>query len=1656
VHESPADFVVGLCACIEAGVVAVPVQAPVARRGLERIASVAADARPRCVLTSPDVAGTLRSAGLGPGLDGVRWHVGDAAAGAAGWEPPDLAPDDLAVVQYTSGSTGHARGVMLTHRHLLHNLRMIEQGCSLDERSVLVSWLPLFHDMGLIGSVLEALHLGAHCVLMPPADFIRRPARWLEAIDRYRGTMTGGPNFAFDYCVRKVSEPEAEGLDLSSWKVAYVSAEPVRADTLERFERRFAPAGFRRRAFYPCYGLAEASLVVTGPRASDEPVVRAVSGAALAADRAADPAPGDRRELVGSGAALLETRVAIVDPATCRRRAEREVGEVWVRGPSVGAGYLGKPDATRDVFEARIGGEADAGPHLRTGDLGFLDGGELFVTGRLKDMLNVRGTNHYPQDLEVTAERSHPSLVAGGGVALQDEAGRVVVVHEVYEAADGARPGDAPAAIRGAIAGEHGVQVETVALVPRATLPKTTSGKKRRSACRELLLAGRLPIAVQDGGAPAAVAAEPEGGARDLLVATAAEVLGRPRDALDPGRSLVEHGLDSVHAIELAELLRQRLGWSAEPSDLLADRTLAEIAAGAAGGEGGGAAAGAAAARPADRQSPAEAAMQFVHDAHPGTGVLNQGRAVELLGPLDAGALEAACRRLVDRHPALRATHPGVAARAVALPGTPVALDVLDAHGWSDERCEAAIRELLDRPFDLTAEPPCRFALLEREPDRRVLVISAHHIAVDLTSLGVLLRELGTAYDEAVAGSSGAAPGERPEPAMPEPADPDVLVSSWAADLADPPDPLALPLDRPRAHARSGRGSVHHSLVPADTAGELDALRRRLGATTYPVLLAGLATVLSRLSGQDDLVVGAPVSIRPPGARDAVGCLVNTLPLRVDLSGEPGFAALVARCQRTVADALDRRALPLATLVNRLGLKRDPLRNPLFDVMLTTHEVPGLSGAGAALALGRASEPARVGGLLLRPLELRPEASPFDLTVEVARLPEGLGVACQYTTDLFDEHTVAALAERLALVLAAGCAEPERPVAELPILTDADVHAAAPRARPRAYEPGRIDEAIRDRIESSGPCVAVVDARGETTYSELGARAAAVAAQLRAAGVGAEDVVATMLERSADLPAAMLGTMAAGAVYLPLDTDEGDRRLGGRAHDAGARAVLASPAFADRARRFGLPVVVVADRGGAPLELASHRGPEELCYVLYTSGSTGAPNGVEVTHAALLNMVRAVGREIALGPADRWLALTSVSFDIAQLELLGPLVHGATVVIADERNTSDQQALVRLAESSGATVVQTTPARWRLMLDAGWRARDGVRMLSGGEILTAPLAGELLALGGRLWNLYGPTEATVYATFGEVGAAGEGHAVPIGEPVDGMSLHVVDSRLRPQPAGVTGELLLGGAGLARGYRNRPALTAERFVPDPSGSGTRLYRTGDLARRGYDGTVELLGRRDRQLKVSGQRIEPAEVEAALRRHPAVRAALVVPVRETSGGVRLGAYLVAHPEPSAGELREAIEHDLPPRCVPSVYALVEDLPLMPSGKVDRRALPPLELAGGDRLGGMPRTDVERRVASVWRSVLGVEHVGVDDNFFDLGGGSLLLAQVRTLLEDAFARPLHLRDLLEHTSVGALAAWLESPAAASAEPPPAPAANRLAALRARTPALPVDERR
>lgn len=1655
--DNDEHYVVAFFACLYAGLIAVPVFPPesVRERHLARLLAIASDAEARCILTTREIEPLIRGAAGAPFAQAAVLAV-DAVNPdeASAWRTYIPRDEDIAFLQYTSGSTSTPKGVMVSHGNLMVNARAFEEGMSIGADDIFVSWLPLYHDMGLIGGLLQPIHRGIPGVLMAPRYFIERPVRWLEAISHHRATVSGAPNFAFQLCVDRVSNTQLQTLDLSSWRVAFSGAEPVRNDTMRAFIERFEPRGFAAGTIYPCYGLAEATLFVTGGTRGEGVETNLFSAEMLAQGRAEVAERGT--SLVACGAPASGHTVRIVDPETSIQLADGNIGEIWTDGPSLACGYWRRPQETAEAFVNHEGGR-----WLRTGDLGFIHAGQLYIAGRHKDLIIIRGQNIYPQDLEQVVEEEVEAARKGriAAFSVETRAGEAVaegigIAVEISRGMQKLIPVETLVkALSEAVSASCHEPLSVIVLLNPGALPKTSSGKLQRAACREGWRGCTLDAYaiyeygnyVLGGGDKPAQALTDEIEIR--LAAIWEAVLNLA--GLGPEHHFFASGGNSLSAVQAAVRIADQWEIDFPVRSLFENPRLRDCAMEIRHRLSAGVSRRKASVSilPTGHRAnslPLSFAQQrqwFLWQLDPSSTAYHLKHALRLSGSLDEQALRAAFNGLIGRHESLRTIFRVGADSSVEQTIHPV-LPFEIAHV---DLCETAVPErearaaeeaqrIVSAPFDLTQGPLLRVALIKIIENENILVMVMHHIISDGVSMQILIDELAALYLAHMQGETACLdplPIRYADYALwqrkwLEAGEKDRQLTYWRDYLGNEDTILTLPADHPRQPIANYRAARYVFDLPLDILNGLRRLAQDRGATLFMALLAGFQVLLYRHTGQKDIRVGVPIANRNRiETAGLIGFFVNTQVLRGQIHGRMPLASLLDQVREAAIDAQAHQDLPFEQLVEALQPERSLSHSPLFQVTIN-HLLRDYRALQQLPALTLADYP------------LQEQAAQFELTLETVEFPDGsVRASFIHASELFDPSTVERLGRHYVDVLRNFAERPAQAICEIRLLNERDTLQlkAWGEIEPRFSAGEFIHRLIERQAEKYPQATAVIFANTELTYAELNGRSNRLAHRLIELGVKPEVKVGIAVERSLEMIIGLLAILKAGGGYVPLDPDYPNERLGYMLEDSGIGLLLTRTHI--KAHIPLSPGLEVLEFDTLDLTTGVETNPDavlhgdNLAYVIYTSGSTGWPKGVAVTHGPLAMHLTAIRKIYDVRPGDRELMFFSMNFDAAAEQWMTPLCEGAAIVLPSVRGLASD-SFASLIAAHQITTLHLPPAYLRLLLPLMRSGESSVRTcIAGGEAwFAADLAATRAAFPNvRLVNAYGPTETiiTPAAWIGRIGADNalasmDGDYAPIGGPVGERSLYILDSELNLVPPGTPGELYIGGLGLARGYLNRPALTADRFIADPfSQSGGRLYRTGDRVRWRSDGQLEYIGRLDQQIKVRGFRVELGEIEAQLLAQTGVRDAIVL-AHESRNGVRLAAYVAAHTGIllNASMLRTALGAVLPDYMLPTSFIFLEALPVTPNGKIDRKALPlPEQLSEQDY--EAPASGMETMISEIWAEILEVPRVGLHNNFFDLGGHSLLLIKVQCRLEERLNTRIAIIDLFKYTTVASLAKFL-----------------------------------
>jgi amino acid adenylation domain-containing protein len=1516
---------------------------------------------------------------------------------------PYALPDDLAAIRYTSGSTGEPKGVAETHRKILHQARLTTNDelhiCAKDR-------LTLLHSVSF-GSAYPHLYgslLNGACLL--PFDVksqgMHNLADWVkkEAVTIYKS-----PPQVF----RQLAESLPVKTKLPRLRLIHLSGAPITQLDFDLYKKKFA-TGL----------LLEISMGATEVRG----ICFALLDRTFAFPQEGAPIGYPRR---GRQILLLDECGREVEPG--------QVGEIAVKGRNLTLGYWRNAELTDSKIAKNS--STDGEQIYLTGDLGRrMPDGMMIHLGRKDLMVKIRGYRVDLTEIERALLRHRQIREAAVMAWNRDASEKKLVAYIVCDRQAAPTVNELYEFLRDKIPD----YMLPASFIVMDSLP-VSNGKLERTALPE-----------PDNARPALAVplVRPRNSIEAQLAKIWAEVLGM--DDFGIHDNFFDLGGHSLAATRVVSRVIENFQLDLSMKFLFDSPTVAEMAlvisqnkteqvgeenveprTGFSDG--------------VDQKIPARSTgnslplsftqqrLWFLRQLMPESPSYNLCSAYQITGQLDVPALEQSFNELIKRHEILRTVFKAVDGQPVQviLPSMTLKLPVIDLRGIdSDFDKQSEISRLsieeAQRLFDFAHGPLLRMTLLRLTDDRYVLLRAIHHIIFDGWSLGILNSELSEIYKSL----TRCVPAHLPELSV-QYADYSVWqrawlqgevletqLTYWKKQLRGLPT-LQLPTDRPRPVIQSSHGARQHFELSETLCEGLKDLAKRHGATLFMVLVTAFQTLLHRYTGQDDVAIGSAVAGRNRREfENLLGFFLNTLVLRGDLAGNPTFVELLARARTMCLDAALHQDIPFEKLVEELNPVRDLSRHPLIQVTFAFQNTPQF--------------PLLLSGLDVRDLKIETGIAIFDLHLfmveEAGRLP-GYFV---YNTDLFDAGTITRLIGHFQNLLEAVVADPDQRISQLPILTDTERRQVVIKwneTKRHCPKDKCLHQLFEEQVKQTPESVAVIFEDQELSYEELNARANQLAHYLKKFGVGPETLVAICMEQSLEMIVGLVGILKAGGAYLPIDPEFPRERIQFMLHDSQASFLLTQARLDEFIPSFtGKRIIIDRDWPEIACEntanLDQRHNPDSLAYVIYTSGSTGIPKGVMIPHRGVVNLLASMAREFGLTQSDIFLAVTTLSFDIAGLEIYLPLVLGARVVIASRKVAADAVRLIDLLSHSGASVMQATPATWQMLMAAGLEGNQKLKVLCGGEALSEPLAKELIGRSSMLWNLYGPTETTIWSATQRI----REHVgrVTIGRPIANTQIYILDSFLNPVPIGVIGELHIGGAGLAQGYLNRPELTAEKFIPNPftADRESRLYKTGDLGRFLPDGSIEFLGRIDDQVKIRGYRIELGEIEAVLGRCPGVDSSAVVALEAAPMDKRLVAYVTVHESTRVGaqELRGYLKEKLPAYMVPSAFVFLDALPQTASGKLDRARLPapdPSEHEPKDAY-QPPRTQTEQVLAVIWGEILKLDRVGIEDNFFDLGGHSLLATQVVSRIRNAFAIDLPLRHLFASPTIVEIAAILD----------------------------------
>lgn len=1701
------DFIKAFFGCLYAGAIAIPTPLPRVNKPDLRIKSILNDANVRIILTNQEISTKIRQKFISHyGLDTVIWILIDAPDEEQSEEksPVPVEKNTPAFLQYTSGSTASPKGVIVSHGNIMHNLSQIYTCFGHSSSSQGVIWLPPYHDMGLIGGILQPLYGGFPVTLMSPFDFIQKPDRWLHAVTRYKATTSGGPNFAYDLCVNKIPQEEKETLDLSSWDLAFNGAESIHNEVLDRFEAAFKPYGFRRRAFYPCYGLAEATLFVSGIEKDSDPIVRYISKKALSQNKVShytgsiedveDKARADYYSVVSCGPTHAGQTAVIVNPEECTLCSSEEIGEIWVSGASVSQGYWQKPEINKVTFQAYIKDTApasarQAGPYLRTGDLGFICENQLYITGRIKDLIIYKGRNYYPQDLELTAGEAHPALNTGATAAFSVETDgqeELVIVQELNRDQKDANLEEIALCMRQAVTEAHEIPVHTIAFIRYFSIPKTTSGKIQHYRCRDLFINQGLEIIGISTARPSVAVMQPalDTGLlthlknekdpallQPLLCSYLQEQLSRalnlPVSHIDYQTSVISLGVDSVTALELKNNLDSSLSVNIPIMDILQGATVAQISEliirelkeqsiqPESQDSFKSTDSLVDAAPPNCTEYPlshGQEALWFLYQLAPESSAYNVPCAVRITNGLNTDALHRAFQRLVRQNAVLRTTfnysEPLKTQRQRIHETLEPEYHLIDASDLSDEAINHRIEQEARRAFDLEKGPLLRIVLFRKSAQETILLLVMHHIITDFWSLALMIETLIRFY------TAECAPVTQ-EPSFAPPAETEnyatfvhwqkimlastkgeALRSYWMKQLAGELPVLNMPTDFPRPPVQTYQGQIYTVRFDGALSAKIKELARQENVTMHTLLLAAFQLLIYRYTKQEDFLIGIPTTGRSVKEfTDVLGYFVNSVVIRSKPQPVFSFIDFLGQTKTSLLEALAGQDYPFDRLVNELKPERDTSRSPLFQIMFAYQRAYKFNEEGlTAFSLNIAGAPMELAGLKFESMVLDQKVAQFDLTLTMGEAGNSLVASFEFNRDLYQEDTIRRMCVHLETLLAGIVTEPLRPLTELPLIPQVERKRLLEEWNGYAddsWTGTTIVELFERQAARTPELIAVQYKEEKLTYRELSLRAGKLAMFLRENGIGPETCIGIYMEHSLELLVSILGVLAAGGAYLPLDPGWPEERIGFILSETGCPFVLLTDTLIPQLEKLTSGTRILAvDKEWESIERfqakngsgAKNAEPENLACIIYTSGSMGIPKGVMLTHQGITNLIHSFILTYNPTTEDKILPLTSIASASFVGEILPLICAGGTLVLSRPEEYLDTEKLFALIADNQVSIISTVPTFIAGLNNKQQELACLRLILSGGEALQINDI-DTLANSVTIINSYGLTETSVCSTYYSVKEINEQFigGLPIGRPIINTDVYVMGEQMELMPPGCTGEIYIGGLGLARGYFHNPALTDERFIPHPFKPGKRLYKTGDIGAWLPEGILKYLGRKDQQVKIRGYRIELGEVETALRKHPKVKDAVVVIKDDPSGNRKLVAYFVSDDgQLNHSDLYNWLLQKLPLYMIPPAIERLDSIPLNSNGKVNWDALPePTALRPVLNTAYLaPENELEQKILQIWQDVLQIEKIGVNDNFFELGGNSILITQAHQRIKSTLQCEIPLVDMFKHPTIRLLA--------------------------------------
>lgn len=1633
------DFIKAFFGCMYSGIIAVPSYPPKMNRSAERMSAILSDAAPSILLTTSDtgyektIKKYLSIDVPIVNTDEIKFEYSKRIKDAS------IVRDDLAFLQYTSGSTGSPKGVMISHKNLLHNEHLMQQSFNISKQSVVVGWLPFYHDMGLIGNILQPFYSGCPCILMSPVHFLQKPLRWLQAISKYKGTVSGGPNFAYDLCCEKISKEDIKRINLDTWKVAFNGAEPVREGTLKKFYEKFRKVGFAAKSFLPCYGMAETTLLVSGISVDKKPVTHKfhLKEMQYQQNEFTDRLNGDKIKLVSCGSCNGFT-LALVDENGCEV-ADGIVGEIWLKGESVAEGYWNNNEETNYTFKAQMNGTTET--YLRTGDLGIKKDGELYIAGRIKDLIILNGRNYYPQDIEFAVGQSNNLVVkesiAAFSIDTQTEEQLIVAAEIEYQTNTKTKP--ILQDIKRKIIDEFEIAASNIVLVRKGTLLKTTSGKIQRKACKKAYLSNSLHTVV-------ALLSEVNFEKADLASFNQKEleIFNIIKDELNnqvigKDTDLFNIGLDSIRLTRIAYRLGEHYDKDVPADFVIENSTISKIA---------------------KKISCLDEFEPFIKHkdgvSFPSSGLqeiiwFNQQRNPESTGynipvileyneGVNIDVLNKSLCSLIDKYAILRTNFQldGSTIIQKIRPSGEINIKIIDLSANENSNTEElvflSIKNESVKVFNLEKDLLIRATLIKLTPNKYLFLIVIHHILVDGTSVALILNELKEVYQQLLQ-------GENTVETLPEfdfvdftlyertrLSDNELITKKdfWLEELKGKLPNLNFPLDYSLLESKSREGKSFYFSIDQDLSDKIKATVKQTKLNRFSYLLTAYYLLLHRLSGSYDLVIGSPVSMRKRKELENMpGLLINTAMFRTKLNTEETLQELVNRVYEHSRRVLNHADYPFSQVLRDLKFPIGETQLAISSVFFNYLDFTNNNEANQLFNAYKANP-----GVDLN----------FDLNLYAIPENDCIKFRLDYCKNHFKEDSIEKLAELYIKVLTEIVESPETVLKELKAEIRENQNCVIPKNDFEPFTESDVQKSITEKFnEITAKYPARIACKTNTekyTYSEINGISNGIANQIASCCSNKLSAIGLLFGHEATMIFSILGVLKSGNYYVPLDSEYPFDRLVYILNDSDIHVILTNNHNLSKAielvkkSKNNLQLINLDERNNSNTNLIhkDRNSPSSLAYILYTSGSTGTPKGVMQTHEYVMHLTYSFTNSLHISKDDCFTLIPSFNFSASVMDLFGVLLNGASLYLVDIKKEGIY-GLVEGMKREEVTVYHSVPTVFREVVGCGLQVRDLIKLrliyLAGEPLLKSDV--ELYKTNFHddciLVNGLGCTEFNICRQFfidkqTDISTS----IIPIGYKALGVDLLIVDENRVETKNHETGEIAIRSRYLSVGYWNSADVTEQKFKIINPETKEKIYYTGDLGRKLADGCVMHLGRKDFQVKLRGQRIELAEIETTMLKIDGINRA-VVSLKENESGKYLCAYFISDRKKDTKALKSILKEVLPEYMIPSYFIQMESFPLTDTGKVDRRNLPApvvqVQIIDSVRL-----TDNEIRLSKIWAEVLKIAQTKItkNSNFFEIGGNSLSAIQLMSKINSEFEVSLTITEIFQYLILKDLAVTIE----------------------------------